>query len=82
MAAYTSTAGDVEAGVEERTLVVVEERRVPAAWMWKASGALLMAALCFGGVLLCAWFWSESPERTVRSVSTFSDKESLEKLHL
>ncbi|XP_028254738.1 tumor necrosis factor b (TNF superfamily, member 2) [Parambassis ranga] len=63
MAAYTSTAGDLEAGVEERTVVVVE-RRVSAAWMWKVSGALLTAALCFGGVLLCAWLWSGSPEQT------------------
>lgn len=68
MTAYRSSAGDVEAGAEERTVVLVE-RSSAGGWTWKVLGALLVVALCLGGVLLFAWYWSDRTETTVSSAS-------------
>ncbi|XP_054637594.1 tumor necrosis factor b (TNF superfamily, member 2) [Dunckerocampus dactyliophorus] len=56
MVMYTSPPADPEAGLEEKTVVVVEKRSF-AGWMWKLSAGLLVAALCLGLVLLFAWYW-------------------------
>ncbi|XP_076593332.1 tumor necrosis factor b (TNF superfamily, member 2) [Chaetodon auriga] len=63
MVAYTTAPGDVEMGLEERTVVLVEKKS-STGWIWKVSGALLFVALCFGGVLLFAWYWNGQPEMT------------------
>ncbi|XP_041797645.1 tumor necrosis factor b (TNF superfamily, member 2) [Chelmon rostratus] len=63
MVAYTSTPSDVEMGLEERTVVLVEKKS-STGWIWKVSVALLLVALCFGGVLLFAWYWNGQPEMT------------------
>nr|ACQ99509.1 tumor necrosis factor-alpha [Latris lineata] len=69
MVAYTTAQGDVEMGLEERTVVLVEKKS-SAGRIWKASGALLAVALCIGGVLLFAWCWSGRPEMTTQSGQT------------
>lgn len=66
MVAYTTAPGDVEMGLEERTVVLVAQKS-STGWLWKVIGALLVMALCFGGVLLFAWYWNGRPEMMVRS---------------
>lgn len=70
MVAYTTAPGDVEIGLEEKTVVFVEKKS-STGWMWKMSGALLVVALCLGGVLLFAWYWNGRPELMVRRSSVF-----------
>ncbi len=70
MVVYTTTPGDMEMGLDERTVVLVEKKS-STGWMLKVSGAILVAALCFGGVLLFAWYWNGRSEMTVRSSSVF-----------
>lgn len=70
MVAYTTAPGDVEMGPEERTVVLVEKKS-SAVRIWKVSVALLTVALCTGGVLLFAWYWSGKPDITVRTSSAF-----------
>lgn len=67
MVAYTTTAGDVEAGAEAKTVVLVEKNS-PAEWMWKVCSVLVAVALCLGGVLLFACYWSSRPGMMVRSM--------------
>nr|AAP76392.1 tumor necrosis factor a [Pagrus major] len=38
--------------------------------MWKLSVTLLVAALCFGGVLLFAWYWNGKPQTLIQSGQT------------
>ncbi|XP_034553925.1 tumor necrosis factor b (TNF superfamily, member 2) [Notolabrus celidotus] len=66
MVAYTTPPGDVEMALEERTVVLVEKKS-STGWMWKLFGALLIVALCFGGVLLFAWYWNGRPEMKILS---------------
>ncbi|CAJ1062850.1 tumor necrosis factor b (TNF superfamily%2C member 2) [Xyrichtys novacula] len=66
MVAYTTPPGDVELALEERTVVLVEKKS-SAGWMWKVSGALLILALCIGGVLLFAWCWNGNSEMKMHS---------------
>ncbi|KAL7393748.1 hypothetical protein ABVT39_015505 [Epinephelus coioides] len=66
MVAYTTAPGDVEMGPEERTVVLVEKKS-SAVQIWKVSVALLTVALCIGGVLLFAWYWSGKPDITTQS---------------
>ncbi|XP_070822352.1 tumor necrosis factor b (TNF superfamily, member 2) [Chaetodon trifascialis] len=61
MVAYTTAPSDMEMGLEERTVVLVEKKS-STGWIWKVSGVLLLVALCFGGVLLFAWYWNGRPE--------------------
>lgn len=68
MVAYATAPDDVEMGLDERTVVFVEKKS-STGWMWKVSGALLVLALCFGGVLLFAWYWNGRQEMMVRSSS-------------
>lgn len=65
MVAYTTAPSDLEMGLEERTVVVVEKKS-STDWIWKVTGALLVVALCFGGVLVFAWYWTGKPELLVR----------------
>lgn len=65
MVAYTTAPCDLEMGPEERTVVLIEKKS-STGWMWKVSVALLIAALCFAGVLLFAWYWNGKPEILVR----------------
>nr|AIC33819.1 tumor necrosis factor-alpha [Lutjanus sanguineus] len=69
MVAYTTAPGDVEMGVEERTVVLVEKKSSTQR-MWKVSVALLFVALCVGGVLLFAWYWTKRPEMRTQSGQT------------
>nr|XP_046256512.1 tumor necrosis factor b (TNF superfamily, member 2) [Scatophagus argus] len=61
MVAYTTAPGDLEMGLEERPVVLVEKKS-STSWIWKMSGALLFVALCFGGALMFSWYWSGKPE--------------------
>ncbi|KAG8009849.1 Tumor necrosis factor [Nibea albiflora] len=69
MVAYTTAPSDLEMGLEERTVVVVEKKS-STDWIWKVTGALLVVALCFGGVLLFAWYWNGKPELLTQSGQT------------
>nr|ASW22528.1 tumor necrosis factor alpha type 1 [Argyrosomus regius] len=69
MVAYTTAPSDLEMGLEERTVVVVEKKS-STDWVWKVTGALLIVALCFGGVLLFAWYWNGKPELLTQSGQT------------
>ncbi|KAL6109688.1 tnf [Pungitius sinensis] len=60
MVSYTAAPGDVERGLGEKMVVVVE-KKPPVGRLWKTSVALLVAALCLGGILLLAWYWSGRP---------------------
>lgn len=66
MVEYTTTPSDVEMGLEERTVVLVEKKSSTGR-LWKVTGALLFVALCFGGVLLFVWYQNGRPEMLVRS---------------
>uniref|UniRef100_UPI0037E98A38 tumor necrosis factor b (TNF superfamily, member 2) n=1 Tax=Semicossyphus pulcher TaxID=241346 RepID=UPI0037E98A38 len=67
--AYTTTPGDVEMALEERTVVLVEKKS-STGQIWKVTGALLIVALCIGGVLLFAWYWNGRPEMKMQSGQT------------
>ncbi|XP_037639823.1 tumor necrosis factor b (TNF superfamily, member 2) [Sebastes umbrosus] len=69
MVAYTTAPGDAEMGLEERTVVLVEKKSTLGR-IWKVSMALLIVALCLGGVLLYAWYWSGKPELMTQSGQT------------
>ncbi|XP_041843841.1 tumor necrosis factor b (TNF superfamily, member 2) [Melanotaenia boesemani] len=66
MVEYTTTPGDVEVGVEERMEVLVE-KKTSTGWMWKVFGALLIMALCLGGIQLFVWCWKERLETGMES---------------
>ena len=72
MVAYTTAPCDLEMGPEERTVVLIEKKSATG-WMWKVSVALLVAALCFAGVLLFAWYWNGKPEILVRIRDLFKN---------
>ncbi|XP_053183218.1 tumor necrosis factor b (TNF superfamily, member 2) [Scomber japonicus] len=61
MVSYTTAPGDVEMGVEPRTVVLVEKKS-STGWTWKVLGALFITVLCLGGVLLFAWYWDGRQE--------------------
>ncbi|XP_078108415.1 tumor necrosis factor b (TNF superfamily, member 2) [Sander vitreus] len=61
MVAYTTAPSDVEMGHEEKTVVLVEKKS-STGWLWTMSVALLAVALCLGGVVLFALYWSGRPE--------------------
>ncbi|AWO96092.1 Tumor necrosis factor alpha [Scophthalmus maximus] len=66
MVDYTTAPGDLEMGLEARTVVLVEKKSATG-WMWKVIRALIIMALCSGGVLLFAWHWNGSEMRTQSS---------------
>lgn len=66
MVAYTTTPGDMEMGLEDKTVVFVEKKSSTSS-VWKVMGVLFLVALCLGGVLLFAWYWDGRPESMVRS---------------
>ncbi|KAM6967570.1 tumor necrosis factor b (TNF superfamily, member 2) [Aplochiton taeniatus] len=61
--AYTVAAGDLETGLGNRTVVVVESK---ASWGWKVCAAFLLVALCAVSSLFCAWYWNGRPSATIR----------------
>ncbi|KAF7661046.1 hypothetical protein LDENG_00270510 [Lucifuga dentata] len=69
MVAYATAPGDVEIGLEERTVVLVE-RKSCITQIWKVCGALLVLALCIGGALFFAWYWRGRPETAIQSGQT------------
>lgn len=73
MVEYTTAPVDVEMGVDGRTMVLVEKKS-STEWIWKVCVALLVVALCLGGLVLFAFYWN-GPEMMVRSsVSEFVKK--------
>ncbi|XP_039973827.1 tumor necrosis factor b (TNF superfamily, member 2) [Xiphias gladius] len=82
MVEYTSAPGDVEMGLEEKMVVLVEKKS-STEWIWKMFGALLLVALCFGGVLLFAWHWN-GPETTTQpgQAEALIEEDSAEKTDL
>nr|AOT82924.1 tumor necrosis factor-alpha [Rachycentron canadum]ARX17339.1 tumor necrosis factor-alpha [Rachycentron canadum] len=79
MVDYTTTAGDVEMGLEDRTVIVVEKKS-STAWIWKVIMTLVVVALFFGGTLLLVWRW-HGPEMMMQSGQTEAliKKDSAEK---
>ncbi|KAK5862032.1 hypothetical protein PBY51_017465 [Eleginops maclovinus] len=69
MVAYTSAPSDMEMGLEQRTVVLVEKKSSTER-MLKLSVALLVMALCVGGILVFAWYWSGRPEVMTQSGQT------------
>ncbi|KAF7227595.1 tumor necrosis factor b (TNF superfamily, member 2) [Nothobranchius furzeri] len=63
MMGYVATTGDVEAGAEESSEVLVEKKS-STGWMWKGFGILLIVALCVAGARLFVWYRDERPEPT------------------
>lgn len=62
MVEYTRASRDVEMGLEQRTVVLVEKKSSTGR-MWKTTLALLSVALCFGGILLFAWYWNGKSDK-------------------
>nr|WHI92864.1 tumor necrosis factor alpha [Trachinotus blochii] len=79
MVDYTAAPGDVEMGLEDRTVILVEKKS-STEWIWKVFGTLLIVALCLGAVLLCGWYWN-APEMTTQSgqIEALMEKDSAEK---
>ncbi|XP_070691231.1 tumor necrosis factor b (TNF superfamily, member 2) [Pempheris klunzingeri] len=80
MAAYTTAPEDVEMGLKERMVVLVEKKS-STGLIWKVTGALLVMALCLGGILLFAWYWNGRPEMMTKSSYTEAliEKDTTEK---
>uniref|UniRef100_A0A3Q3X373 Lymphotoxin-alpha n=1 Tax=Mola mola TaxID=94237 RepID=A0A3Q3X373_MOLML len=66
MVEYATAQSDVEMGLEERTVVLVEKKSSTGR-LWRVSGALLFVALCFGLVLLFFLYWNGRPEMLTNS---------------
>uniref|UniRef100_A0A667WQZ7 Tumor necrosis factor n=1 Tax=Myripristis murdjan TaxID=586833 RepID=A0A667WQZ7_9TELE len=66
MASYTMAPGTVEAGLGERTVVVVE-KIASSRWRWRVCSVVFIVSLCVAGALLFAWYWSGRPERMMQS---------------
>ncbi|KAK1895782.1 Tumor necrosis factor [Dissostichus eleginoides] len=80
MVAYTSAPSDMEMGLEQRTVVLVEKKSSTERIL-KLSVALLVVALCVGGILVFAWYWSGRPEQMTQPGHTDAliDKDTAEK---
>ncbi|XP_026172888.1 tumor necrosis factor b (TNF superfamily, member 2) [Mastacembelus armatus] len=65
MVTYTTAPGDVEMGLDVRTVDLVEKKS-STGWIWKMFGALLIVALCLGGVFF-AFYWTGRPELMTES---------------
>ncbi|XP_062254352.1 tumor necrosis factor b (TNF superfamily, member 2) [Platichthys flesus] len=59
MVNYTSAPADVESGLVEKTVVLVEKSS-STGWMGKVLGGLFIAALCLGGVMMFSFYWNRS----------------------
>ncbi|KAM4601354.1 tumor necrosis factor b (TNF superfamily, member 2) [Polymixia lowei] len=69
MVDYTVTPDDLETGLRERTVVVVEKKS-SLHWMWMVCGAILIVALCVtGGRCLTLYFYG-GPEATMQPEKT------------
>ncbi|KAM6994550.1 tumor necrosis factor b (TNF superfamily, member 2) [Tautogolabrus adspersus] len=66
MMAYTTTPGDVEMALEDRMVVLVEKKS-SSGRILKVLGALLIVALCIGGILLFACYWNGKLEMKKQS---------------
>ncbi|KAM7383043.1 hypothetical protein PAMP_002730 [Pampus punctatissimus] len=69
MMAYTTAPSDVEIGLEERRVVLVEKKS-SIGWISKVSLAFFITVLCLGGVLLFAWYWNGRQELKTQSGQT------------
>ncbi|KAM8871232.1 tumor necrosis factor-like [Spinachia spinachia] len=69
MVSYTTAPGDVERGLDEKMVVLMEKKPSGGA-LWKMSVAFFVAAFCLGGILLFAWHWSGRPALTTQSGQT------------
>ncbi|KAM4736355.1 tumor necrosis factor b (TNF superfamily, member 2) [Anableps anableps] len=69
MTGYKITAGDVEAGPQERVEVLVEKKS-STGWLWKVFGVLLLLALCIGGARLYVWYKLERSQSTTQPGQT------------
>ncbi|XP_034385061.1 tumor necrosis factor b (TNF superfamily, member 2) [Cyclopterus lumpus] len=69
MVAYTTAPGDVEMGFDQRMVVLVEKKSSTGP-MWKVAVALFIVALCLGGVLLLAWYWTGKTDLMTQSGHT------------
>ncbi|XP_056141941.1 tumor necrosis factor b (TNF superfamily, member 2) [Lampris incognitus] len=63
------TPGDVECGLGERTVVVVE-KKPSSGWIWKMFMALLMVGVCIAGALVFTWYMNGRPETKTQSGQT------------
>uniref|UniRef100_A0A667WHG9 Tumor necrosis factor n=1 Tax=Myripristis murdjan TaxID=586833 RepID=A0A667WHG9_9TELE len=69
--------GTVEAGLGERTVVVVE-KIASSRWRWRVCSVVFIVSLCVAGALLFAWYWnkltfvylSSDPHNTLRQISS------------
>nr|XP_019960518.1 PREDICTED: tumor necrosis factor-like [Paralichthys olivaceus] len=79
MVKYTSAPGDVESGLEESRVVLVEKKS-STDWMCKVLGGLFIVALCLGGVLAFSWYTNKSEMMTQSGqTAALSQKDSAEK---
>lgn len=65
MTGYKITAGDVEAGPQDRMEVLVQKKSSTGC-LWKVLAVLLLLALCLGGARLYVWYQLERSQSTVR----------------
>ncbi|XP_054916907.1 tumor necrosis factor b (TNF superfamily, member 2) [Poeciliopsis prolifica] len=69
MTGYKITAGDVEAGPQDRMEVLVQKKS-STGWLWKLLAVLLLLALCLGGARLYVWYQLERSEPTTQAGNT------------
>lgn len=62
MVEYTTASRDVEMGLEQRTVILVEKKSSTGR-MWKMTLVLISVALCFGGILVFAWYWNGKSDK-------------------
>lgn len=65
MVNYTTAARDVETGLGQETVVLVEKKS-STGWMGKLVLAMFLVAVCCAGALLFAWYWNGRQEMQVR----------------
>lgn len=61
-----TTASDVEMGLQQKTVVLVEKKS-STGWMEKIFLAIFVAVLCCGGALLFVNYWNGRQEMQVRA---------------
>lgn len=66
MVNYMTTASDVESGLQQKTVILVEKKS-STGWMGKILLAIYVPVLCCGGALLFVSYWNGSQEMQVRA---------------
>ncbi|XP_027865182.1 tumor necrosis factor b (TNF superfamily, member 2) [Xiphophorus couchianus] len=69
MTGYKITAGDVEAGPQDRMEVLVQKKSSTGC-LWKVLAVLLLMALCLGGARLYVWYQLERSQSTTQAGHT------------